>query len=71
MEKYDNISLSKLICRIKKPIIAAFRSDAVNLALMFMGSTLKEQHIEIKSREPLSEEPIRASKDLQQKTIEK
>lgn len=49
--------------------MATFESEAVNLTLMSLSNTLKEQNKEIKNRELLSEEKIEASKHLQQNKV--
>lgn len=54
---------------VRKPIMATFESEAVNLTLMSLSNTLKEQNKEIKNRELLSEEKIEASKHLQQNKV--
>lgn len=54
---------------VKKPIMATFESESVNLTLMSLSNTLKEQNKEIKNRELLCEEKIEASKHLQQNKV--
>lgn len=54
---------------VKKPIMATFESEAVNLTLMSLSNTLKVQNKEIKNKELLLKEKIEVSKHLQQNKV--